>query len=281
MFEGKFTGAALERRKRLQRCAHSSALTCQIKCYFAPLAPPTPPAPPPDAPLAPLPPPEPPLSPPPVFPPVMPPGAAAVPHPAVAPPLLIPAVPDVQLMLLVPGAVVLVDLLVDWAIAGIANATDIIAAAPNPIRRFILCLLCYGDQTVRCQDKLHCRLSPSREAGREPRANAVAHRQSRLLPYVLAINDRQGLQMIAKEQPDLVFLDFMMPVRNGAGMLKAMMEDPVMAQIPVIIMSSLLEATLVAERAHGHVGFVRKPFQINTILDVAAATFRGSRKTSS
>ena len=59
---------------------------------------------------------------------------------------------------------------------------------------------------------------------------------------VLAINGRQGLQMIAKEQPDLVFLDFMMPVLNGAGMLKAMMEDPVMAQIPVIIMSSLPEA---------------------------------------
>jgi CheY-like chemotaxis protein len=95
---------------------------------------------------------------------------------------------------------------------------------------------------------------------------------------VLATNGRQGLQMIAKEQPDLVFLDFMMPVLNGAGMLKAMMEDPVMAQIPVIIMSSLPEAS-VAERAHGHVGFVRKPFPINTILDVAAAALGGSRKT--
>ena len=96
---------------------------------------------------------------------------------------------------------------------------------------------------------------------------------------VLAINGRQGLQMVANEQPDLVFLDFMMPVLNGVGMLKAMMEDPNMAQIPVIIMSSLPEAS-VAERAHGHVGFVRKPFQINTILDVAAAALAGSRKAS-
>ena len=38
----------------------------------------------------------------------------------------------------------------------------------------------------------------------------------------LAINGRQGLELIVKEQPDLVFLDFMMPVLNGAGMLKAM-----------------------------------------------------------
>jgi DNA-binding response OmpR family regulator len=68
---------------------------------------------------------------------------------------------------------------------------------------------------------------------------------------VLAISDRQGLQMIAKEQPDLVFLDFMMPVPSGAGMLSAMMENADMAKIPV--MSSLPEAS-VAERAHGHVG---------------------------
>ena len=50
-----------------------------------------------------------------------------------------------------------------------------------------------------------------------------------------------------------------------------------MPQIPVIIMSSLPEAS-VAERALGHVGFVHKPFQINTILDVTAAALAGSRK---
>jgi len=58
-----------------------------------------------------------------------------------------------------------------------------------------------------------------------------------------------------------------------------MMENPDMAKIPVIIMSSLPEAS-VAERAHGHVGFVRKPFQINTILDVAPAALAGSMEIS-
>jgi hypothetical protein len=67
----------------------------------------------------------------------VPPGTGAVVQPVWVPPLLIPAVPDGQPPLLVPGAIVLVD----WAIAGIANATDIIAAALNPIRRIILCLL--------------------------------------------------------------------------------------------------------------------------------------------
>jgi CheY-like chemotaxis protein len=95
---------------------------------------------------------------------------------------------------------------------------------------------------------------------------------------VLAINGRQGLELVAKEQPDLVFLDFMMPILNGAGMLKAMAAEPGMAQIPVIIMSSLPEDSL-AQRVQGHVAFVRKPFQIETILQVAAAALASPRKT--
>ena len=96
---------------------------------------------------------------------------------------------------------------------------------------------------------------------------------------VLATNGRQGLQMIAKEPPDLVFLDFMMPVLNGPGMLKAMMEDPDMAKIPVIMMSSLPKAA-VAERAHGCVDFIHKLFQIETILDITAAVLAGNKKAS-
>jgi hypothetical protein len=50
--------------------------------------------------------------------------------------LFIPGVPDMLLPLFKPGDM----LLVDWAIAGIANATDITAAALKPISRIILCL---------------------------------------------------------------------------------------------------------------------------------------------
>jgi CheY-like chemotaxis protein len=95
----------------------------------------------------------------------------------------------------------------------------------------------------------------------------------------LAINGRQGLEQIIKEPPDLVFVDFMMPVLNGVGMLKAMAADPAMARIPVVIMSSLPEAT-VSERAEGHVAFVRKPFQIETILEVTATALAGRGASS-
>jgi CheY-like chemotaxis protein len=91
---------------------------------------------------------------------------------------------------------------------------------------------------------------------------------------LLAINGRQGLDLMAKEQPALIFLDFMMPVLDGAGVLKAMATNQALSQIPVILMSSLPEATIVS-RAQGHVRYVRKPFRIDHVLELAATTLAG------
>jgi DNA-binding response OmpR family regulator len=91
---------------------------------------------------------------------------------------------------------------------------------------------------------------------------------------VLAVNGRQGLSFIAREKPDLILLDFMMPVLDGPGMLKAMAADPTMSSIPVIVMSSLPEATI-RERAAGYRRYVRKPFNLDVILDIVGATLAG------
>lgn len=92
---------------------------------------------------------------------------------------------------------------------------------------------------------------------------------------VIAINGRQGLEMLAREAPALVFLDFMMPILDGAGMLGAMAADPATAAIPVILMSSLPEAT-VSERARGYAAFLRKPFRVQAILEAAEAALGGA-----
>ena len=76
-----------------------------------------------------------------------------------------------------------------------------------------------------------------------------------------AINGRHGLELLAQERPDLVFLDYMMPVMDGAAMLRAMAADPALPAVPVVMMSSMPEAT-VAERCSGYVTFLRKPFKI-------------------
>jgi CheY-like chemotaxis protein len=87
----------------------------------------------------------------------------------------------------------------------------------------------------------------------------------------LAINGRQGLDLMKKEQPGLIFLDFMMPVLDGAGVLAAMAAEPALSRIPVIVMSSLPEATI-ESRAKGYTRYIRKPFRIDTIISLAATT---------
>jgi len=82
-----------------------------------------------------------------------------------------------------------------------------------------------------------------------------------------AINGRDGLELLAREQPQLAFCDFMMPVMDGPGMLGAMAANPALRGIPVVMMSSMPEA-VVAERCSGYVAFMRKPFKLFELLDV-------------
>jgi CheY-like chemotaxis protein len=82
-----------------------------------------------------------------------------------------------------------------------------------------------------------------------------------------ASNGRHGLEVLARERPDVVFLDYMMPVMDGANMLRRMTADQKLQHIPVVMMSSIPEAA-VAERCSGYVKFMRKPFYVSQVTDV-------------
>jgi len=82
---------------------------------------------------------------------------------------------------------------------------------------------------------------------------------------VTAINGRHGLEVLMQERVDLIFLDYMMPVMNGAAMLHAMAADPVLRRIPVVLMSSMTE-TVAAERCAGYTSFMRKPFKVGEVI---------------
>jgi DNA-binding response OmpR family regulator len=58
----------------------------------------------------------------------------------------------------------------------------------------------------------------------------------------VAINGRQGLDYMRAERPDIILLDVMMPIMTGPEVLAAMRADRELAQVPVIIMSALLES---------------------------------------
>lgn len=91
-----------------------------------------------------------------------------------------------------------------------------------------------------------------------------------------AINGRHGLEVIAQDRPDLVFLDYMMPVMNGAAMLQAIAADPSLRTIPIVVMSSMPE-TSVAERCSGYVAFIRKPFKVTQVLATAERLLRDNK----
>ena len=82
---------------------------------------------------------------------------------------------------------------------------------------------------------------------------------------VTAANGRQGLERLAEARADLVLLDIMMPVMSGPVMLAAMAADPALAGIPVIILSSLPEATI-QERTDGVAAIIRKPYTADQVL---------------
>jgi CheY-like chemotaxis protein len=82
---------------------------------------------------------------------------------------------------------------------------------------------------------------------------------------LIAVNGRQGLEMLAKERPDLVFLDYMMPVMDGAAMLATMQANPALDGVPVVVMSSIPETTVIV-RCSGYAAFMLKPFRIADLV---------------
>ena len=81
-----------------------------------------------------------------------------------------------------------------------------------------------------------------------------------------AANGRDGQDRVREVSPDLVVLDFMMPVMNGAEMGHALRADPGTAQIRILMNSSLPEAS-VAKRFSLYDAFLRKPYSIDDALD--------------
>jgi CheY-like chemotaxis protein len=80
-----------------------------------------------------------------------------------------------------------------------------------------------------------------------------------------AANGAQGLQKIAEVRPDLVVLDMMMPVMDGAEMAERMRADPALRDIKILMNSSMGEQA-VRERFADYDGFLRKPYTLDDAL---------------
>ena len=87
---------------------------------------------------------------------------------------------------------------------------------------------------------------------------------------VTAEDGKEALEKVAREQPDLVVLDVMMPYLDGFEVLNTMKKDPDTRDIPVIMLTARAQdADVLAGYKSGADCYLTKPFnpkELNTFV---------------
>ncbi|WP_224365185.1 response regulator [Hyalangium versicolor] len=89
-----------------------------------------------------------------------------------------------------------------------------------------------------------------------------------------APNGRQALEKMALERPALVLLDYMMPVMNGPAVLESMKSDPLLRDVPVVLMSASPPKSW---RHLPATAFLPKPFGLAQLIELVQRTVGPSR----
>lgn len=90
-----------------------------------------------------------------------------------------------------------------------------------------------------------------------------------------AENGVAGLAKMRELPPDLVICDIVMPEMDGFGVLAAAQEEPRLARVPFIFLSSLTDREVQRRgMSSGADDFLTKPFQPSELLDAIKARFR-------
>ena len=80
-----------------------------------------------------------------------------------------------------------------------------------------------------------------------------------------AVNGRLALEKAKEILPDLVVVDYMMPLMDGAEFVREMRRDSKLAHVKVVINSGLPEAAI-RERFDAYDAFLRKPYTVDALL---------------
>jgi two-component system, OmpR family, alkaline phosphatase synthesis response regulator PhoP len=66
----------------------------------------------------------------------------------------------------------------------------------------------------------------------------------------VAYDGAEGLEAVAKEKPDLIVLDVMMPVMNGHEACAKLKADPETAKIPIILLTAVADRVTTSTYTH-------------------------------
>ena len=76
---------------------------------------------------------------------------------------------------------------------------------------------------------------------------------------------KQALARLEEARPDILVTDFMMPVMNGAELVKAVRATPGYEKLPVLLISGAPESALRPYKV-SYQAFLRKPFALDEFL---------------
>jgi len=90
-----------------------------------------------------------------------------------------------------------------------------------------------------------------------------------------AADGLNGFEQVAKEAPDLVILDLMLPGQNGLDVCRKMKSDPRLKSIPIVMISAKSEETdVVLGLELGADDYVTKPFSPRVLFSRIKAVMR-------
>jgi CheY-like chemotaxis protein len=82
-----------------------------------------------------------------------------------------------------------------------------------------------------------------------------------------AVNGELALVQARQAVPDLVIVDYMMPLMNGADFARALRAEPQFAHTKVILNSGLPELAI-RDQFDSYDAFLRKPFKVERLLEL-------------
>ncbi len=96
------------------------------------------------------------------------------------------------------------------------------------------------------------------------------------LEVLLAGGGEEGLEVSARDKPDLILLDVMMPGLDGPATLKRLKRNPASADIPVVFLTAKAQQMELDQlKDMGAEGVLTKPFDPMKLPDQVRAFLRG------
>jgi len=88
---------------------------------------------------------------------------------------------------------------------------------------------------------------------------------------ITAGNGKEGLEKAESEKPDIILLDYAMPVMNGPEMLERLRSHPDLKEIAVIMVTASSEAQDIEKTCScGITDYLVKPFEFTALVDKVA-----------